>query len=84
MKKFFCEETGEIITIYNSLENASCDYDKIRNMSKQDLRNILNWANEKTLRDAMQQIAKENKERILKLAQIIHGRMYEQIRSKTY
>lgn len=84
MKKFVCEETGERITIFNSLENASCNYDRIKNMSKQDLKNILNWANEKTLRDAMQQIAEENKERLLKLAQIIHGRIYEKIRNNVY
>ena len=84
MKKFVCESTGEIFYMSGNefFEQKETDYDRIKNMSKSDLINVLSWANEKTLREALHHIAYANKERLLRLAQMIHGRMYELIRSK--
>ena len=78
-KKFYCPETDE--TMILSQGNNSVDYDTIQTMSVNDLEKVLRFCNESTLRKALDNMVKDGQgNRICRLAQCIHGRMYKIIR----
>jgi hypothetical protein len=73
MKRFVCKETGEEIIVQKTKNK---DYNDIRNMSLNELTNILNWVDDSILLKAMERVMNEKTNRFIKICQVVHGRMY--------
>ncbi len=73
MSKFYCSETGETLIV-----NKEIREDTIQ--SGRALGNLLLNTPEQYLKPALERVLEENPKRLLRIAQAVHGRLYEAMR----
>jgi|APSaa5957512535_1039671.scaffolds.fasta_scaffold00685_31 ABC-type branched-subunit amino acid transport system ATPase component len=78
MKKVFkCEATGEEIVVQKTKNR---EYNETRNMSIEELTKILEWVDIQTLKSALSNVLNGKTDRLIYIAQALHGRIYDVLR----